>query len=157
MKLLLIAVGTMREAPLRELFDRYAARIPHYMPFEAVSIPDIAKGRNMTEAQQKEREGEAILGRISAGDYVMLMDERGSELTSRQLAELIDRKSATLQRNLVLVIGGPYGFSDAVYRRADSKLALSRLTFTHEMARVLTAEQLYRAMTILRGEPYHHD
>lgn len=147
----------MREAPLRELYDRYAARIPHYMPFESVAIPDIKATRGLTPDLQKQREGESILARISPGDCVVLMDERGREMTSREFAVFIDRKSVSLGRNLVFVIGGPYGFSDKVYGRADMKMGLSRLTFTHEMARVLTAEQIYRAMTILRGEPYHHD
>ena len=157
MKILLISVGTMREAPLRELFERYASRIPYYMPFEAIAIPDIKGGKGMTVDVQKIREGENILARIAPGDFVVLMDERGSECTSRQFAEFIDRKASTLARNLVFVIGGPYGFSQAVYDRADRLAGLSRMTFTHEMARVLTVEQLYRAMTILRGEPYHHD
>lgn len=156
MKIVLLAVGEMKEPPLRELMQRYASRIPHYMPFEAVSLPDV-RARGISEDEQRRREGEAILGRVAPGDTVVLLDERGREMTSRELASFIDRKASTLARNLVFVIGGPYGFSPAVYERADMKLGLSRLTFTHEMARVLTAEQLYRAMTILRGEPYHHD
>ncbi len=147
----------MREVPLRELYERYVARIPHYMPFEAVAIPDIKSGRSLGTEQQKQREGETILARICPGDYVVLMDERGREMTSREFASFIDKKASSLSRNLVFVIGGPYGFSDNVYARADMKMGLSRLTFTHEMARVLTVEQIYRAMTILRGEPYHHD
>lgn len=156
MKLQLIAVGEMREAPLRELITRYASRIPHYMPFELVTVPDI-RTRGLSEEAQKAREGAAILSRITPGDCVVLLDERGRQLTSRELAAYIDRKASTVARNLCFVIGGPYGFSPDVYARADMQLGLSRLTFTHEMARVLTAEQLYRAMTILRGEPYHHD
>ena len=157
MKIQLIAVGTMREAPLRELFERYTSKVPYYMPFEAISIPDLRATKGLTAEIQKAKEGEAILARINSGDFVVLLDERGNELTSRQLAEFIDKKAATLSRNLVFVIGGPYGFSQAVYDRCDRMLGLSKLTFTHEMARVLTAEQIYRAMTIIRGEPYHHD
>lgn len=145
----------MREAPLRELLDRYAARIPHYMPFEAVSLPDV-KTHNLTADQQKAREGEMILGRMGAGDFVVLFDERGREMTSAEFAVFIDRKATALPHSLIFVIGGPYGFSQAVYDRANLLLGLSRMTFTHEMARVLAAEQIYRAMTILRGEPYHH-
>lgn len=155
-KIQLISVGRMQEAPLRELAERYMARIPRYMPFEAVVIPDL-KTRTPNTEQQKLREGEAILARVAPGDFVVLMDERGKEFSSRELAEFIDRKAQTLSRNLTFIIGGPYGFSPAVYERADLKVALSRMTFTHEMARTLTCEQLYRAMTILRGEPYHHD
>ncbi|MDO4320178.1 MAG: 23S rRNA (pseudouridine(1915)-N(3))-methyltransferase RlmH [Bacteroidales bacterium] len=157
MKINVICVGEMREMPLRELLSRYAARIPHYMPFEITVIPDIKAGRNLTADLQKQREGEAILSRIASGDFVMLLDERGKEMTSREFAVFIDKKASTLSRNLVFVIGGPYGFSQAVYDRADRMLGLSRMTFTHEMARVLAVEQIYRAMTILRGEPYHHD
>jgi len=147
----------MREAPLRQLFDRYAGRIPHYMPFEAVSIPDVKAAKGLTADMQKQHEGEAIMARITPGDFVVLMDERGREMTSREFSVFIDRKASTLSRNLVFVVGGPYGFSDKVYARADMRMGLSKLTFTHEMARVLTVEQIYRAMTILRGEPYHHD
>jgi len=157
MKINVICVGEMREKPLREMLERYAGRIPHYMPFEITALPDVKGARNLTTELQKAREGEAILSRIAAGDYVMLLDERGKELTSREFAEFIDKKASTLSRNLVFVIGGPYGFSQDVYSRADRLLGLSRMTFTHEMARVLTVEQIYRAMTILRGEPYHHD
>lgn len=146
----------MREEPLRQLVDRYTARIPHYMPFESVVIPDI-KARALNIEQQKSREGEAMLARVSPGDFLVLLDERGREITSRDFADFISRKSTTLARNLIFAIGGPYGFSEAVRVRADMLLGLSKMTFTHEMARALTAEQIYRAMTILRGEPYHHD
>ncbi len=156
MKIQLLAVGAMHEAPLRELMERYVTRIPRYMPFEAVSLPDV-KCRNLTPALQKGREGEAILSHVSPGDFVVLLDEHGREMTSREFATFIDKKSSMLSRNLVFVIGGPYGFSSQVYARADCLMGLSRMTFTHEMARVLVVEQIYRAMTILRGEPYHHD
>ena len=157
MKILLIAVGVMREAPLKELAERFAARIPHYMPFDCIAIPDPSSARSLTAEQRKEREGEAILSKINPGDFVVLFDERGKELTSREFANFIEQKANNLQRNLVFIIGGPYGFSQAVYDRANSKMGLSKMTFTHEMARVIALEQIYRAMTILRGEPYHHD
>lgn len=157
MKILLVCIGQMREKPLVELLDRYARRVPHYMPFEIVAIPDIKGAGSLPADVQKQREGELILSRISPGDHVALFDERGREFTSREFAAFIDKMALTLSRNLVLVIGGPYGFSKAVYDRADRLLALSKMTFTHEMARVLATEQIYRAMTILRGEPYHHD
>ena len=157
MKISLICVGAMHEAPLRQVLEKYAQRIPFYMPFEITVIPDIKNTKGLTVELQKQREGEAILGKIATGDFVVLMDERGKELTSRAFADFIDRKASTLSRALVFVIGGPYGFSRAVYDRGDMLLGLSRMTFTHEMARVLTVEQIYRAQTILRGEPYHHD
>ena len=157
MKIRIICVGTMREAPLRELLDRYTLRIPYYMPFEMVTIPDIRTARNLTPDRQKELEATEILRQLAPGDYNILLDERGKELTSRELAKFIERKTSVLSRNLNFIIGGPYGFTKSVYNRADMMLGLSRMTFTHEMARVLTAEQIYRAQTILRGEPYHHD
>ena len=147
----------MREAPLKELLERYTGRIPFYMPFELTVIPDIKAGKTISAEQQKQREGTLILAAISAGDYTVLFDERGREMTSNEFATFIDRKASTLSRNLNFVIGGPYGFSQDVYSRADMLMGLSKMTFTHEMARVLAAEQIYRAQTILRGEPYHHD
>ncbi len=111
----------------------------------------------MTEERQKELEGEAILSTLMPGDYVVLLDERGDELTSRQFSTYMDKRMSTVARRMVFIVGGPYGFSQKVYDRADSKLSLSRMTFNHEMVRLFFVEQLYRAMTILRGEPYHHD
>lgn len=157
MKIVLISVGVMKEAPLRELMERYISRIPYYMPFENIVIPDIKITKGVSEDVQKVREGEAILSKILPSDFVVVMDERGRVMTSREFAAFIDKKALTLSRNLVFVIGGPYGFSKPVYDRADSMLSLSKMTFTHEMARVLIAEQIYRAQTIIRGEPYHHD
>lgn len=157
MKINLVCVGSMHDDQLASLVDRYGRRIPFYMPFGITVVPDIKNGARMQPAQQKAVEGKAILEKIEAGDFVVLLDERGTEYTSRKFAEFIDRKAATLSRNLVFVIGGPYGFSEEVYSRANSQMCLSRMTFTHEMARALTCEQIYRAMTILRGEPYHHD
>lgn len=157
MKIVLACVGSMHDQELAAVLRRYAQRIPFYMPFEIREIPDIRNAKNLTAELQKAREGEAMLQKLQPGDFLMLMDERGREMTSRQLAEFIDRKASTLARSLVIAIGGPYGFSPEVYARADAMLSLSKMTFTHEMARVLTTEQIYRAMTILRGEPYHHD
>ena len=157
MKIVLVSVGAVRDPDLGPLLARYTSRLPHYMPFEHVTVADVKTSRATTAEMQKEREGDAILSRVAPGDCLVLFDERGREMTSRELAAFIDRKAATLARNLVFVIGGPYGFSRAVYDRADSLLALSRLTLTHEWAVALAAEQLYRAQTILRGEPYHHD
>ena len=157
MKILMISVGAMREKPLKELAEKYMERIPHYMPFEACVIPDSPSSKNATADSRKAKEGDAILGKISPGDFVVLFDERGKEMTSREFSVFIDRKASTLSRNLVFVIGGPYGFAQAVYDRADMSLCLSKMTFTHETARMIALEQIYRAMTILKGEPYHHD
>ena len=157
MKIILISVGNMREAPLKELAERFSARIPHYMPFEAIVLPDAPAKKNSTPESRAAKEGEAILGKISPGDFVALFDEGGKEMTSREFSASIAGKALMVSRNLVFVIGGPYGFSMAVYERADAKISLSQMTFTHEMARVIALEQIYRAMTIMRGEPYHHD
>lgn len=157
MKISLISVGTVKDPALGQLLARYTSKLPFYMPFEHTALPDVKASRSTTPEAQKQREGEAILSRVAPGDFLVLFDERGREMTSRELAAFIDRKASTLQRGLVFVIGGPYGFDRAVYDRADCLLSLSKLTFTHEMAIVIAAEQLYRAQTILRGEPYHHD
>lgn len=157
MKILLITIGTVKDPSLQTLMSKYTARLPYYMPFEHVAVADVKQSRTMTPELQCLREADGILARIQPGDFVVLFDEHGRELTSRQLAEFIDRKAATLGRNLVFVIGGPYGFDGKVYARADMQLSLSKMTFTHEMAAMLATEQIYRAQTIIRGEPYHHD
>lgn len=157
MKIQLIAVGRMNDAPIVEATQRYIKRLKHYVPFEYIELPDVKNTRAMTEPQQKEAEGLVILNAVTNRDYVVLLDERGKEFCSREFAEYIDKRMANASGNIIFVVGGPYGFSDAVYQRADNKISLSRLTFSHEMVRLFFVEQLYRAMTILRGEPYHHD
>ncbi|MCE2496280.1 MAG: 23S rRNA (pseudouridine(1915)-N(3))-methyltransferase RlmH [Flavobacteriales bacterium] len=129
--------------------------MPHYLPFETVTIPDVKKVRD--EADQKEQESKAILDKLEPADFVVLLDERGKSWTSRQLADFVQRKMNESTRRLVFVIGGPYGFSQEVYSKANMKLSLSALTFSHQMVRLFAVEQMYRAMTILRNEPYHHD
>ncbi|MCC8176042.1 MAG: 23S rRNA (pseudouridine(1915)-N(3))-methyltransferase RlmH [Bacteroidales bacterium] len=157
MKIVVMAVGKMATDWTARGVEEYSRRVGRYVPFELRVIPDIKSSKKLPEARQKELEGEAILAQVQGGDHVCLLDERGREMTSRELATWLDRMMVTLPKTLCLVIGGPYGFSDAVYARADSKMSLSRLTLPHELARLLLVEQLYRAMTILRGEPYHHD
>jgi 23S rRNA (pseudouridine1915-N3)-methyltransferase len=157
MKIQLICVGKTREEAIERAIQKYAARIPYYLPFELLVVPDIKTTKAMAEDKQKELEGEKILASTERNDFVVLLDERGRELTSREFATFIDKKAVTLPRNLVFVIGGPYGFSKSVYDRADSKLSLSKMTFPHELVRLFFVEQLYRACTINRGEPYHHD
>lgn len=147
----------MNDAPLVEAVERYRKRLGHYIPFEYSVIPDVKNTRGMTETKQKDAEGLQILSAVGPRDFVVLLDERGKEFTSREFASYIDRRMVSLAGNLVFVVGGPYGFSEAVYNRANDKLSLSRMTFSHEMVRLFFVEQLYRAMTILRGEPYHHD
>lgn len=157
MKIRLICIGRLRTPEVDKLIEQYNKKIPHYMPYELTVIPDVKTGRQSDPRRQKADEGREILKLLGPGDRLVLMDERGREFTSRGLAEWIDKRCHDTPRNLCLVIGGPYGFSDEVYAAASDKLSLSRLTLPHELARLFTVEQIYRAMTILRGEPYHHD
>ena len=137
--------------------EDYSSRLKHYVPFEIKYIPDAKNTKNLTEAQQKETEGRNILAALDKSDHVVLLDERGKQFTSIEFAHYIERKMSTVQRRLVFVVGGPYGFSTDVYSRAAEKISLSSMTFSHEMIRLIFTEQLYRAMTIIRGEPYHHE
>lgn len=120
-------------------------------------MPDVRNAGKLPEAERKESEGEAILGKINASDYVILLDERGETPTSRDFSMMLQKHMAAGYKRILFVVGGPYGFSQAVYARADKLLSLSKMTFSHEMVRLFFTEQVYRAMTILRGEPYHHD
>lgn len=157
MKIELIVVGKTTTPYLREGIERYVKRLSHYVPYEIRTIGDIKTTKAMTPERQKEMEGELILQQFQPGDRVVLLDERGREMTSRRFAEYIDKAMNTVSRRLLFVVGGPYGFSQKVYDRADGMLSLSQMTFSHEMIRLFFTEQVYRAMTILRGEPYHHD
>lgn len=156
MKTILIQVGKTTDKHLTAAIDDYAGRIAHYMPFETVTIPALKNTRNMTTEQQRNMEGELVMKELNTSDTVVLLDENGSEMTSTAYALWLDRKRQTAHR-LVFVIGGPYGFSPILYRRADEKISLSRMTFSHQMVRLIFTEQLYRACTIIRGEPYHHE
>lgn len=157
MKIVLCMVGKTTTSYIREGVEEYAGRIGRFIPFDMRVIPDIKTSRKLTEQAQKEAEGVQILSQLSASDYVVLLDERGRELTSRGFSDFIEKKTQTVQKNLVFVIGGPYGFSKAVYERADMQLSLSKMTFPHELIRVFITEQIYRALTIARNMPYHHD
>ena len=155
MKILLMAVGRTTSEIMRRGIDLYKDRLKYYdAPVEIKIIEDIKGAKSLTQQRQKELEGESILRNVTPSDRVVLLDENGREFTSREFA---DKQMVSGVKRLVFVVGGPYGFSDAVYARADSKLSLSRMTFNHEMVRLFFIEQLYRAMTIRRGEPYHHD
>ena len=157
MKLLLMAVGKTTQPIIRQGIDQYLGRLRHYLPVDIEIIADVKRTAALTFEKQKEMEGEAMLRRIEPGDRLILLDENGKEMTSREFAQFMEKQMASGIKRLVFAVGGPYGFSPAVYERADSKLSLSRMTFNHEMVRLFFAEQLYRAQTILRGEPYHHD
>lgn len=153
----LLTVGKTSTRWITEGIGEYEKRLRRYVPFRLTSLPDIRNTRSLSEEQQKTAEGENILAVLAPSDMVVLMDERGNEYTSREFAGWMERAMSTGRKRLVFVVGGPYGFSPAVYARADRKISLSRMTFSHEMVRLFFVEQIYRAMTILRGEPYHHD
>lgn len=157
MKLHLLVVGKTTDKHLDTLIQDYVGRIKHYMPFELEVIPELKNAKSLTFEQQKEREGELIVRALRDGDYLVLLDEGGRELRSMEFAQYLDRKQAAVARRLVFVVGGPYGFSEQVYALAKEKLSLSKMTFSHQMVRLFITEQIYRAMTILRGEPYHHE
>ncbi len=156
MKTELILVGRTADKHFAAGINDYAERIGHYMPFSITTIPELRNTKNLSEEQQKAAEGELILKQIQPQDTVVLLDERGRELRSIELASWLEQKRHTARR-LVFVIGGPYGFSSAVYTRANEMLSLSRLTFSHQMVRLVFTEQIYRACTIIKGEPYHHE
>ena len=155
MKISLLMVGKTTDARLVSLIDEYQQRLKHYVPFELVILPDIKNAKSLTQDQLKAAEGEAILAKVGTTEIVLL-DEHGAEYRSVDFASWLQKKMGS-GRDLTLVIGGAYGFSPAVYERANGKLSLSQMTFSHQMIRLMAIEQIYRAMTILRGEPYHHE
>lgn len=157
MKIKLVCIGKLKSKAAGELVGAYAAKTMHYFPFETIVIPDVKGGGGADAGRQKSLEAEKILQETAATDMVILFDEKGREYTSRAFAEYLDRLNLNSVKRLVLVIGGPYGFDKTVYDRADGLMSLSKMTLPHELARVMAMEQLYRAGTILRGEPYHHD
>ncbi len=157
MKVTLLVIGKTDAAYIKERLNEYMKRLKHYVNFEIVVIPDIKKAKNIGVENQKKREGELILAKKLVGKEIHLFDEKGKTFSSREFAGFLEKKMVSGLKELVFVIGGPYGFSDEVYKNASSKISLSRLTFSHQMVRLLCAEQIYRAFTILKGEPYHHD
>ncbi|MBQ1669709.1 MAG: 23S rRNA (pseudouridine(1915)-N(3))-methyltransferase RlmH [Prevotella sp.] len=156
MKTILILVGKTVNKHFIAGIEDYSERISHYMPFEIVTIPELRNTKNLSEEQQKISEGDLILRQIQPSDTVVLLDEHGKEFRSIEYARWLQQKQQTARR-LVFVIGGPYGFSDAVYSRSNEKISLSKMTFSHQMVRLIFTEQLYRACTIIKGEPYHHE
>lgn len=156
MKTELILVGKTVNKHFIAGINDYVARTNHYIPFNIIVIPELKNTKALTEEQQKEREGDLILQKLQSSDTVVLLDEHGKELRSVEFADWLQRKQNTTRR-LVFIIGGPYGFSKAVYERANEKLSLSKMTFSHQMVRLIFCEQIYRACTIIKGEPYHHE
>jgi 23S rRNA (pseudouridine1915-N3)-methyltransferase len=157
MRIGLILVGKTVNRHFVELIDDYAERVKHYIGFDITVIPELKNTKSLSPEQQKQQEGEMILKQFQAGDHVVLLDEHGKELRSVEFSKYMEQKMQTVSKRLVFVIGGPYGFSQDVYGRANEKLSLSKMTFSHQMVRLIFVEQLYRAMTIMRGEPYHHE
>lgn len=157
MQIKLIAIGKTDHSAIQQLLDEYMKRLGYYVRFELDIIPDIKQAKNLSEVDQKDKEGELILKKTLSSDDLVLLDERGKQYGSVEFSDFIQKKMNGGLKQLVFVIGGPYGFSEAVYRRANGKLSLSKMTFSHQMVRVFFVEQLYRAFTILRNEPYHHE
>lgn len=157
MNLSLLTVGKTDIKWVGEGLDTYVSRLRHYVPFSVTEIPELKKVSALSEAQIKEKEGELILKHIGPADILILLDEHGSQYRSVEFARWLQGQLNQSARNLVFVIGGAYGFSPAVYERANGKLSLSAMTFSHQMVRTIFAEQLYRAFTIIKGEPYHHE
>lgn len=156
MKTTLILIGKTTNRHFIAGINDYTERIGHYMPFDILTIPEIRNTRNLSEELQKEKEGELIIKQFHPGDTVILLDEHGTEYRSMEFASFLVKKQNTARR-VFFVIGGPYGFSEAVYKRASDKISLSKMTFSHQMVRLIFTEQLYRACTIIKGEPYHHE
>ena len=156
MNIKLIAVGKTDNPALQQLISTYEKRLSYYINFDLQLLPDIKNSKSLSEEQQKIKEGELILSYVEPSHHLILLDERGKEYTSIAFADELQKKMNTGIKQLTFVIGGPYGFSQAVYQRSNSKLSLSKLTFSHQMIRLFFLEQLYRAFTILRNEPYHH-
>lgn len=157
MKTILLAVGRTVEPYYIAAINEYVQRTKRYIPFDIEIIPELKNTKSLSAEQQKEREADLILKALQPGDTVVLLDEAGKELRSVDFATWMERKLAATGKRLVFIIGGPYGFSERIYRIAGEKLSLSKMTFSHQMIRMIFVEQLYRAMTILRGEPYHHE
>lgn len=157
MKISLIVIGKTDASYFVDAINEYKNRLVHYIPFEMEIIPDIKNVKNLREEQQKEKEGELILKILQPGDYLVLLDEHGKSFSSMEFATYLERKMHVVSKRLVFVIGGPYGFSEAVYKAASEKISLSKMTFSHQMIRLIFVEQIYRAMTILNNEPYHHE
>lgn len=156
MKITLLVVGKTTDTHIELLIQEYQKRLTHYIPFVLQIIPELKNTKSITPEQQKQAEGELILRAITPNTDLVLLDEHGKEFRSVEFADYVQKRMSS-GRDVVFVVGGPYGFSEGVYQRANGKISLSKMTFSHQMVRLFFVEQLYRAMTILRGEPYHHE
>ncbi|MES2109283.1 MAG: 23S rRNA (pseudouridine(1915)-N(3))-methyltransferase RlmH [Bacteroidota bacterium] len=156
MKITFLTVGKTEDAYLKDGIEKYVKRLKHYTKLSIIDLDELKNTKALTQEQQKSKEAELILKKITPQDYVILLDEKGMELTSEKFAAYVDKKAIASVPNMVFVVGGPYGFDSTVYARANDKLSLSAMTFSHQMVRLFFIEQLYRAFTIIKGEPYHH-
>ena len=156
MKITLLVVGKTTDTHIELLIQEYQKRLTHYIPFALQIIPELKNTKSITPEQQKQAEGELILRAITPNTDLVLLDEHGKEFRSVEFADYVQKRMSS-GRDVVFVVGGPYGFSEGVYQRANGKISLSKMTFSHQVVRLFFVEQLYRAMTILRGEPYHHE
>ena len=157
MKIKLLTVGKTTNPHLIKLQDEYQNRLKYYIPFDLTVIPELKNTKNLSVAEQQEKEADLILKQLEINDEVILLDEKGKQHTSVGFSEFISKKMLASHKRMIFVVGGPYGFSERVYQRANGKISLSAMTFSHQMIRLIFVEQLYRAMTILKGEPYHHE
>lgn len=157
MRITLLCIGKTDDKYIQEGIEKYLKRLKHYISFQMVIIPDIKNVKNISEAQQKEKEAELFFRNITSQDFVILLDEFGKELRSVELSSFLEQKMVSSVQHLVFLIGGPYGFSDLVKQRANYSLSLSKLTFSHQMVRLFFIEQIYRGFSIMKGEPYHHE
>ena len=154
---MLIVVGKTTDKRFEAITQEYIERISHYIPFTVEVIPELKNTKGLSQDEQKKREGELIQKNLQPGDYVVLLDEHGSERSSMDFASWMQKKMAAGPKRLVFIVGGPYGFSDAIHQKGNEEISLSRMTLSHQMIRMFFVEQIYRAMTILNGEPYHHE
>lgn len=157
MEICIISVGRISSSWIYEGINQFEMRIPKYVKYSSIIVPDIKNAKSLSTDALKEEEGKLILQNIGPSDFVVIMDERGKEFTSRNFSDWIQKQMNSGRKRLAMVIGGPFGFSKQIYERADSKISLSQMTLTHELAKLFLVEQIYRALTILKGEPYHHD
>lgn len=157
MKITLLTVGKTEDKYILEGIEKYLKRLKHYIKFELIEIPELKKTKSLSEDQQKSKEAEIIFKYLNHTDHVVLLDERGKELSSMHFADFMNKKMIGSVQQLVFIVGGPYGFDASLHQRAQDKLSLSKMTFSHQMVRLFFVEQVYRAFTILKGEPYHHE
>lgn len=153
----MLCVGKTDDSQLAAIVERFQNRLKHYIPFTVVTVPDVKNTKHLSADQQKAKEREAIMKHLSPGDHVVLLDERGKEYRSVEFADYLNKLMVGSVQHVVFVVGGPYGFDDVLYQRANSRISLSKMTFSHQMVRLFFVEQLYRAFSILKGEPYHHE